>query len=289
VREFCGVIRGERKLRVVTAGLVSLAAAIILGLGNAVAGWSQSQAQNAGAATPVFEFDVASVKPLKSPDGGWGLSATSDGLNGTNVPLLYLIQSAYEVFEKDRLVGAPNWAASENYDIAAKMDASTVEAFQKLSKEQRAIVSDHMLQTLLADRFKLTIHRETRELPIYLLVIGKGGPKLQDAKPDPGGANNPHWDGTVRAGAVTMIAHQMNMPGLASALLRSAGRTVVDRTGLTGKYEFTLQFNPDDSQPESSSPGLFTALQEQLGLKLESGKSSVEVIVIDHVERPSGN
>lgn len=276
------------KLLLIAAGLI-IAAPITFNLVNAAPNAAQSQTQNTTAASPVYEFDVASVKPAKSPDGPWRLSNTNDGLDGLNVPLLYLIQSAYGVFEKDRLLGVPSWASSENFDITAKMDPATVDALQKLSKEQRSAAILQMFQGLMADRFKLRVHHETRELPIYLLVVAKSGPKLQDAPPDPTGEKHPLWDGTMRGGAMIMIAHQMPMQDLANRLTGPSGRKVLDKTGLAGKYEFTLQFNLDESQSDSSVPSLFTAIQEQLGLKFEPGKSTVDVIVVDHVERPSGN
>jgi uncharacterized protein (TIGR03435 family) len=170
-----------------------------------------------------------------------------------------------------------------------------------------------MLQALLADRFKLSIHRETKELPVYALVAAKNGPKLQEAKADatyPNGIKGP--DGVARGGMMRIGGGEVTGQGLPIAnltrmLSQQLGRTVIDKTGLTGKYDFTLQWTPDESQgpmfkgadgappggnpapPESSGPSLFTAIQEQLGLKLESQKGPVEIIVIDHVEKPSQN
>jgi uncharacterized protein (TIGR03435 family) len=259
-------------------------------LGPAHPARTQAQSTPQNVAPTKFEYDVATVKPTKSPEGGWGLWDTRDGLTGKNVPLLYVIQSAYGVYEQDRILGAPNWAGSETYDIAAKMDPAVADAFQKLNSHDRELAYQHMLQSLLADRFSLVAHRETKDLPVYFLAVAKNGPKLQDAKPDSSGANNPHMGGTVRPdGTVKTEAHQMTMDVLAGSLSRPSGRTVLDKTGLTRKYEFTLEYAQDGAPQDSSIPTLFTALQEQLGLKLEPGRGPVEVIVIDHVERPSGN
>jgi uncharacterized protein (TIGR03435 family) len=194
------------------------------------------------------------------------------------------------------------------------MDAATADALEKLSRDQRVLAQQQMLQALLGDRFRLTVHRETKELTTYTLVIAKGGPKLQEAKPGdtyPNGGTLP--DGT-HAGAGDMKGSQTSgdlrgqavpVARLVQSLTLMLGRPVSDKTELKGVYDFKLQFTPDDRlQPpsglapnarlpvppaDSNAPSLFDALQEQLGLKLESGKGPAEVIVIDHVERPSAN
>jgi uncharacterized protein (TIGR03435 family) len=296
MRRFGSTSGSLRKLSLNAAGVFA-AVAIVFG----VVAVSVIVAQNAAPQTTsvppddpkfaAFVYEVASIKPGKSWEQGWGMSPTNDGLTGKNVPLMYLIQSAYGIYEKDRMIGAPAWASSEFYNIEAKMDTSTVAELQKLSKDQRKLAAEHMLQVLMADRFKLAAHHEARDLPVYLLVIARGGPKLQVAQPDSNGANSPHWGrGTTSTeGKTTLDAQQMTMDVFAGMLARPSGRTVLDKTGLTGKYEFKLEFTPNDSLAESNSPTLFNALREQLGLKLEPGKNSVDVVVIDHVERPSGN
>jgi uncharacterized protein (TIGR03435 family) len=168
-----------------------------------------------------------------------------------------------------------------------------------------------MLQALLAERLNLQVHRETKELPIYALVIAKNGPKFQEGKLGdtyPNGFKGlngaPVGAGMMRMGAGEWTGQGIPIANLVGSLSRRLGRTVVDKTGLTGKYDFTLRWTPDDNPvspkepggapdaaalPDSSGPSIFTALQEQLGLKLESQKGPVETIVIDHVERPSQN
>jgi uncharacterized protein (TIGR03435 family) len=181
------------------------------------------------------------------------------------------------------------------------MDAATTDALKKLSQDQRWPAQQQMLQSLLADRFQLTVHRETKELPIYTLVIAKGGPKLREAKPGDPGAGD--MKGSQISGDLT--AQAVPIATLVQSLTQMLGHPVSDKTELKGVYDFKLQFTPDDRlQPpsgappnfrfplppaDSNAPSLFDALQEQLGLKLESGKGPAEVMVIDHVERPSEN
>ena len=196
------------------------------------------------------------------------------------------------------------------------MENDVADAVSKLPKDDQNLVRQHMLQVLLADRFGLVIHRETQELPVYTLVIAKNGPKLQVAKPGaayPNGIKLP--PGTEAAGvwvmrqgvggSFTITAQAIPLASLVPQLSFNAGRPVLDKTGLVGKYDFTLTYSLDQNQfqspgsapngqpsatpPDPSGPSLFTALQEQLGLKMEAGKGPVEIIVIDHAERPSGN
>jgi uncharacterized protein (TIGR03435 family) len=168
-----------------------------------------------------------------------------------------------------------------------------------------------MIQALLADRCKLTVHHETKELSEYVLVIAKNGPKLQEANLNdtyPNGFKGPNGAsgaGMMRMSPDHLTAQAVSMTGLVAMLSMQLGATVVDKTGLTGKYDFTVKWAPDMSQspivggagagpgapppPDTSAPSLFTALEEQLGLRLESQKGPVDIIVIDHVEPPSEN
>jgi uncharacterized protein (TIGR03435 family) len=284
-------------------------------LATATPNQAQSQPQNKAAPAPTYEYEAATIKPSKGPgpDHKIGMWAASDGFNAWFVTPQQMISTAYGV-QAFRVSGGPNWLPSERFDIEAKMDAATADALEKLSPDQRVLTQQQMLQALLADRFQLTVHRETKELTIYTLVIAKGGPKLQEAKagdtypnggtyPDGTHAGAGSMKGSVLSGEVT--AQAVPIAKLAQDLMQMLGHPVLDRTELTGVYDFKLQFTPDDRlQPppgaspnsriplpsaDSNAPSLFDALQEQLGLKLESGKGPVEVIVIDHIERPSGN
>jgi uncharacterized protein (TIGR03435 family) len=281
-------------------GLAIVSTAIVFGLSDAKSLWAQSQTQNTSAATPAFEFDAVSIKPSKlGPEDAWGYQTPKDGLVCKNVPFLMVIRDAYGVFEHDRILGFPNWLDSERYNVEAKLDGNAADEFQKLTKGQRRIAWQHMLQTLLADRIKLTVHRETRELPVFFLVVAKSGLKLQESKineSDPNAPKGPAYGGTVRITGITTTGQRITSSDFAGWLSGELGRTVLDKTGLTGKYDFTLQYTreqdelqPASNRPDFTFPPLLTAIQQQLGLKLESGKGPVEVIVIDHVERPSGN
>jgi uncharacterized protein (TIGR03435 family) len=273
---------------------------------------TESPAANPAAAA--LEYEVASIKPNKSGPGMVRFMGTPDGFSATGITLQMLVANAYGV-QNFQISGAPSWLGSERYDLDAKMDSDTAAALKKLDQEQGRLARSRMLQKLLADRCKLTVHTETKDMPVYALVIAKNGPKMQEAKPGDTypngfkGLDGVAHAGTMRMGRGQLTAQAISTDTLVHLLSQQLGRTVVDKTGLTGKYDFTLQWTPDESQggalrapegggpspadgaapPESSGPSIFTALQEQLGLKLESQKGTVETIVIDHVEKPSEN
>jgi bla regulator protein blaR1 len=228
-----------------------------------------------------------------------------DGFDATNAPLALLIQLAYGV-EENQIIGIPGPIHSQRYDIEAKVDSSDVPKLKDLTPKQRM----QMLQPLLADRFQLKLHQETRQLSVYELVIAKNGPKLREAKPGdtyPNGIKGP--DGHGRAGLIWMQTGQITFQGvsisdLTRTLAQRLGHNVIDKTGLTGQYDFTMQWPTEDNpgpafnngqgeqqsnSAESAQASIFTVIQEQLGLKLESRKAPVEVLVIDHVEPPSEN
>lgn len=298
----------RRKFLLAAIGVMAAAAPVAFGLMHPTESRADSPAGTTTATLPSFE--VASIKPNKSAIRMTRFFFTPDGLSATNVTLEALIQMSYRV-QDFQISGGPKWANSEHYDIEAKVDSSAVEELKKLSFEQRRL----MVQSLLADRFKLALHSETKELPVYALVIGKSGLKLQEAKPGdtyPNGIHGPdgHAGGAglmhMQRGQLT--AQALPMEELTQLLSQQLGRTVLDKTGLTGKYDFTLKWTPEEihapmskgpegggqgpdspSQPDSSGPSIFTAIQEQLGLKLESQKGPVEVLVIDRAETPSEN
>jgi uncharacterized protein (TIGR03435 family) len=156
-----------------------------------------------------------------------------------------------------------------------------------------------MLRQILAERFGLVAHRETRELPVYALSVAKGGPKLKESVIDPSVSANARRGGGVRMSMGMIAAHECTIPYFLSMLSRQLGRSIIDRTGLAGNYDFTLRWSPDNGATTSSNdsagtqadalPSIFSAVQEQLGLKLESTKAPASVLVIDHLERPSQN
>jgi uncharacterized protein (TIGR03435 family) len=217
------------------------------------------------------QFEVASVKP-HSPMSSPHVSIAADPgrLTYTNITVRGLIREAYglKVFPLSR---GPDALSTDRYDVIAKLPPGT-------SKEQRML----MLQALLAERFKLAVHRETKELPLYTLVIAKNGPKLR-AVQDDGSAPE-----IGSRGGHQIVAHHVSMKSLAATLQGYIGDTVVDATGLAGLFDLDLDFNVDEST-SSEGPTVFEAVQRQLGLKLEAGKGPVAVVVIDHVEKPSVN
>jgi len=213
------------------------------------------------------EFDVASIKP-PNPTGDRGTNMSTEGgtLRMHNATLRFCIMAAYSV--QDYLIeGGTSWIDSDRFEIVAKAPAST---------RQDQLIP--MLQTLLADRFKLSVRRETKQRPVLALTVGKNGAKMH---PSEGGES---FLGRRLRGPVT--GRQASMPGLAALLSSFMGRKVLDQTGLTGTYDFTLEFAPPEAT-DSPLPSLVTALQEQLGLKLEVTNALVEVLVIDHAEKPT--
>jgi uncharacterized protein (TIGR03435 family) len=210
----------------------------------------------------------------------------ADGFQWTNFPVSKWVHSAYGVIMDSQIVGLPSWADSEPYDIEAKADAETAESWKKLTPKERRKQEQPMLQSMLADHCRLKVHRESRDLPVYDLVIAKGGSKMKEAAADDcnGGSMGPG----------KMTAHGFSADRLVSALSGMVGRMIVDKTGLGDKkFDFELTWTPDDRRAADNAadagPSIFTALEEQLGLKLVPSKGPVEVIVIDHIEKPSRN
>src|SRR3984957_7657910 len=289
----------NRKLLLIAAALIAVAAPILFGFLHATPTRAASQAGNTSTKLPAFE--VASIKPNKSGEPNVSLMFTPNGFDATNAPVREVIQLAYQVQEY-QVSGGPSWINSDRYDIEAKVDSSAAEQLRQLDMDQHRL----MLRPLLEDRFHLKVHQETKELPVYALLVGKNGPKLHEAKPNdtyPDGIKDP--DGVARSGLIRMGPGGLTAQGLPMAhivrlLSQQLGRTVLDKTGLTGNYYLNLKWTPDtgpasmmgpDSKPtpDTSGPSIFTAIQEQLGLKLESRKGPVEVLVIDSAERPSAN
>jgi uncharacterized protein (TIGR03435 family) len=206
-----------------------------------------------------------------------------------------------------QVLGGPAWTNSERYNVEAKSEGNPA-----FNRDVRSLQL-RRLQTLLRDRFKQALHRETKELPIYQLTVAKGGPKLQpptciqrepgDLKIEPGKTMMDYCGFGGFSGRGGYQASNASMAELAEALAVPLGRIVIDQTGITGRFRIQLTFTPDATVPFPDAPGgptdaaatadlgpsIFTAIQEQLELKLESSKGPVEVLVIDHVERPSEN
>ncbi len=225
-----------------------------------------------GETTARPSFEVVSVKPTQGQQMNSGFRRASPGnLNATNVSVRFLIEYAYGVRD-DQVAGGPSWLDSDRYEIVAKPPegSDTSEAVKRLRT-----------QSLLADRFHVAFHRQTKELPVFVLITAKNGPKgLHEASAGRTDfVNNGHH----------LSATRLSMQGFARDFLApQIGRSVFDKTGIAGEFDFALDWAPDDAASETA-PTLFIALQEQLGLKLEQQKGPVEVLVIDHAGRPTEN
>jgi len=272
-------------------------------------------------------FEVAAIKLCKSDGGKSGKSGAGGGRNGANsspdrlslncqtvrnfIRSAYVLEGRFDPAAQVPIEGGAAWINSDRYQIVAKADGTP----------GQEAMSGPMLRALLEDRFKMKVHRETREVPVYALTVAKGGPKLQpfqegscavldlsEGRPafDPG-ERPPLYCGislTKRAGLnVTWDMRGGSLEDLSKALGSDLDRIVMDKAGIRGRFDFHLEFAPDDATPglktwlaaaptssdPSGGPSIFTAIQQQLGLKLESARGPREFLVIDNVEKPSEN
>jgi uncharacterized protein (TIGR03435 family) len=259
--------------------------------------------QDAATGAKPLAYDVVSIKPYK-PEGGdmirMRVQTLGDSYSANGISVKGLIQYAYGLKMEDQISGVTGPMGDARFDITAKMDADAVAELKKLSKDESNAQRKLMMQAMLADRFKLKVHHENKELPMYSLVVAKSGFKLKDADPNdtyPNGLKGP--DGVSHAGMMRILNGTMTAQGIPISLLANnltfqVHRQVVDKTGLMGKYDINLTWTPDDGHggdetSTESGPSIFTAVQEQLGLKLEPIKGAVDMIVVDHVEMPSEN
>ena len=245
--------------------------------------------------TPVLAqpggFDVVSIKPSDPLSERQRIGISPSGsFEAIGVRLSDLIQQAYNI-RPFQLVGASGWMDTDRYEIHTKDEkpGPSEADFGKMTEEQRNAARDQFLgklQRLLADRFQLKVHRETKEMPIYILSLAKGGSKLKalpdDGKPG-GGLSSRRTDDGKRE----LVAQKLTAPALTRYLSGQIGRTIIDQSGLTGKYDFKLTWAPD--MGDTTGPSVFTALQDQLGLKLDSSKGPVEVVVVESAQKPSEN
>lgn len=232
-------------------------------------------------------------------DPGWKLEFTPDGCSARGIVMIRLMQEAFGILEGDKIVGLPTWAYSERWDIEAKVDEDDLAAFKKLDWDHQKL----MLQAVLTDRFKLIVHRENHLQPSYILVVGKKGPRIRESSPEvvpPTSVKRSGSRVSLRRGRLTV--ERMTMTEFAKLLSVQVRRHVVDKTGLKSHYDLTLEWTPDNlaapvpnssngtlNLSDSSVPSIFTAIKDQLGLRLKSGKEPVETLVIDQLERPTEN
>jgi len=247
----------------------------------------------ATAATPSLTYDVASIRPHAAGDGSMSIydNPREAKYSVTGMTIKNVIEIAYGV-EDFQVIGGPSWLDSEHFDIRAESDSSGSDQLAKLNSCDARHAKQHMLQALLADRLKLTIHRGAKEATGYDLVLAKSGPRLQESKspgPDEAGGGMSMYG---RRQGYEVTAQSYSMPLIASWLISAVHGPVIDKTGLTAKYDLKLQYSDQDALSRSAQdawPSLFTALQEQLGLKLQPARVPLETIVIDRIEHPSEN
>lgn len=231
-------------------------------------------------------FSIISIRPrANTPSGSQG--CTVDACHFINVSLSDLIDAVYNISNK-LVFGGPSWASEDRFDVDAKIDPADLP-----TPPPTRLQLINMLQPVLVDRFQLRVHHETRTLPAYDLVLAKAGSKLKEsAPPAPGAAVGPCQVASHGEGSFSL--HNCGMDAIAHALWAPSGRTVIDKTGLTGRYDCEIRWTPDNAPadsaiPDSSAPSIFTAVQEQLGLKLEPSTASLDVLVIDSAQKPSAN
>lgn len=265
--------------------------------------------------TPVdASYEVASIKPSDPMEHGGMLMFNEGRLRVKNFPLIGIISFAYDIKSDSLLSNVPDWAKTKHYDIEAKEEEEEAKLVQKLPPDERTRVSRRMVQKLLEERLHLKLVPEPKELPVYLLVVAKGGAKLKPTKPEesgqeravvPGGPRMRKGVGMTGPGeffgvdaTVTMLANVISHVG------ETSDRLVIDKTGLTGNYDFALKWSPEMARPafrgadggtgappaaEPAGPSLFTALEEQLGLRLERGKETVTTYRVERLDQPTEN
>ncbi|HEY5380699.1 MAG TPA: TIGR03435 family protein [Acidobacteriaceae bacterium] len=231
-------------------------------------------------------FDVTSIKPSRLGNGDALWRTTPDGFSTSGTTVQALILGAYDLKRPEQIVGLPAWASTEKFDIEAKVDADTTVSLQRMSSEERRKQQELRMQSMLADRFGLKIHHESKLLSVYDLIVAKGGIKM---KASPADAH-----ASLQMGRGQFFGRGVPIDSLVFTLSNEVGRDVVDKTNLTGKYQIDLKWVPDElqeqPQPKAGSDlglSIFTALKEQLGLKLEPAKGPVGVVVVDRIERPA--
>jgi uncharacterized protein (TIGR03435 family) len=247
--------------------------------------------------TPTLTFDIAVIRLAPPPDANFHVAVSSpphsSRFEATNLPIKSLIQIAYGYDAP--VVGAPDWTANTFYDILAHSDEAADAKLAKLTDNEVRLEKRNAIRALLAERLGLKTHFETRNSSIYNLVVAKGGVKMQVVPPPPDGETpatpppaNVQAHGSQHG--LEFVGSNATIRAIAAPLSSMVEAPVVDKTGLTGTYNYTLQFGREWSEHDPDSwPSIFTAVQEQLGLKLEAVHESVPNLVIDHITKPTEN
>lgn len=304
----------SRKMLLGLAGFATVLLPLSMGLVRTAL--AEERAEDSLARLPKFE--VASIKPHQASEMmRMGMRMLPDGVSVSGLPLNNLLHLTFGLSD-DRILNVPEWAKSDRFDIEAKVDPAEAPKMKDLTLNERW----SMMLPVLEDRYALKFHRETRDLQVYTLVVAKGGSKLQPVQTDAPDSKGGMGRAMIRMSGegMSMEAHGASMKSLAHAVAQQLGSTVIDKTGLNGRYDYNLKWAgspgasptiskvmmepgagpsmmhagdggtpPGSETSVSSDPPLFTALQEQLGLKLVTQKEPVEVIVIDHIQQPSPN
>lgn len=225
-----------------------------------------------------FSYEVVSVRPFKGESQGIYSGRSSFH---SDVTLSSLIEFAFDVRQPEQISGIPHWADSERYAVQAKADDKTIAAMGKMSFQDQLVLRRQMCVAMLVDRFGLKFHDEEKQVPVYELVIAKSGPKLTKSMDK--GSSSSMGGGTLKGTgmATSEIAQRLSGP---------AGRMIIDKTGLEGRFNVQMSWTVDDSAgSDDLRPSLFTAIQEQLGLRLVSSRATIAIVVIDALTKPSEN
>jgi uncharacterized protein (TIGR03435 family) len=237
---------------------------------------------------PPTAFDTASVRPSQLDSRSSHSRGTADSISSSGSVFL-ILQNAYDLRDF-QVIGGPEWVRTATWDIIAKVDEPTPN-YTSLPNAARGAIQRQRIQAVLAQRFNLKCHFEVKELPVYNLIVSKGGSKLTTTPADSRAKGS--LDAEVKGHDNVVRGQGVELDTLARMLFYSAGRSrmVIDKTGLAGLYDFTLSYatDSDADSSEASGPSIFTALEEQLGFKLEPSKGPVPVLVIDSIDRPSEN
>jgi bla regulator protein blaR1 len=289
------------------AGFLALASCLLAAQAPGAATPGPAPAAKDASATPPA-FEVVSIKPNKTGAMTMRIMFTPDGISAMGVPAHLLLRDAFNVSDS-QLIGEPGWMSADHFDIEAKVAAEDAPKLKDLKPTERWA----MLLPVFQERFALKFHHETKDLTQYVLVVAKGGLKMKEATPGDAYTNGLKTPSGGAGGAGMMnvrpgelIGQAISLESLVRFLSFQFQSPVIDKSGLTGKYDVDLKWTPDEmesgmarppdggqpgapSPPPSSGPSLFTALEDQLGLKLEAHKEPGDAIVIDHIEQPSPN